>query len=221
MATQRDDSLPDDVVMDETARYSVHLAIGGQPVLVVGGGAVALRRARNLAVCGARVTVVAPDVVDELASLAGVTTERRRYEAGEATRYRFVVAATDDAELNRLVCSDAEGAGVWANEASQPGGGAAAIPAVLRHGPVVVSVGTGGASPGLAIWLRDQIAELLGPEVAVLAELVAEARQSAREGTAQDARSDWRPPLDSGMLELIRHGRILEAKERLSACRLS
>jgi siroheme synthase (precorrin-2 oxidase/ferrochelatase) len=85
----------------------------------------------------------------------------------------------------------------------------------------VISVGTGGASPVLASWLRDQIGELLGPEVAVLAELVAEARQTARSAAPDDPSPDWREALDSGMLDLIRRGRIPEAKERLSACRSS
>ncbi len=207
--------------METATRYPVHLAIAGQPVLVVGGGAVAVRRTGGLLACGALVTIVAPAVEDHLTVLEGVTVQQRPYEPGEASRYRLVVAATDDAEVNLLVCRDAETAGVWANNSSLPDGGAAAVPAVLRRGPVVVSAGTGGSSPGLARWLRDQVADLFGPEVAVLADLVAEAREAARAGAPAGAVPDWRPALDSGMLDLIRHGRIPEAKERLSACRSS
>ena len=79
--------------------------------------------------------------------------------------------------------ADAEARDVWANDASLPDGGPVAVPAVLHRGPVTVSVGTGGSSPVLAAWLRDQIADLLGPEVAVLADLVAEERQAARSTT--------------------------------------
>lgn len=205
----------------EAPRYPVHLAVEGQRVLVVGGGAVAFRRAWGLQACGAQVAVVAPVVDDELAVLDGVTVSRRTYDRGDVAGYRLVVAATDDAALNRQVCVDAERGGVWANDASRTDGGPVAVPAVLRRGPVLVSVGTGGASPVLAAWLRDQIAELLGPEVAVLAELVAEARQAGRSAAPDGAILDWKPALDSGMLELIRLGRIPEAKERLSACRSS
>ncbi len=207
--------------MERAPAYPLHLAVDGQPVLVIGGGAVALRRVRRLLASGATVRVVAVDVIDELAALAGVTIERRHYRAGEVVRYRLVMAATDDPELNRSICADAEQAGIWANDASRPGGGRMAVPAVLRRGPVVVSVSTGGSSPVLASWLRDQIGDLLGPEVAVLAELVAEARDEARADVPEGTMPDWRPALDSGMLDLIRHGRIPEAKERLSACRSS
>lgn len=208
--------------MTETApRYPVHMNVVGQPVLVVGGGAVAVRRAHDLHACGARVTVVAPTIRADAAELDGVAIERRTYAPGEAGHYRLVVAATDDVEVNRRVCADADQANVWANDASSPGGGALAVPAVLRRGPVLISVGTGGSSPGLAAWLRDQIADLFGSEVAVLADLVGEARREVRIDPSVDVVPDWRPALDSGMLELIRHGRIPEAKERLSACRSS
>jgi len=207
--------------MAPVPRFPLHVALAGHPVLVVGGGAVALRRVRSLVACGALVTVVAPAIDAGLRQLGAVTVEQRPYSPGEAEQYRLVVAATDDAAVNRLVCADAQQANVWANDASLPDGGAVAIPAVLRRGRVLVTVGTGGSSPALARWLRDEIAELLGPEVAVLAELVAEEREAAREGTTTWGGHDWRAALDSGMLDLIRHGRILEAKERLSACRSS
>jgi siroheme synthase-like protein len=208
-------------MMETAPRYPVHLDVVDRPVLVVGGGTVAGRRARELRACGAQVTVVAAAIEGDPATWEGVTIAHRPYASGEAREYRLVVAATDDAGVNRLVCADAEKAGVWANNASLPGGGAVAVPAVLRRGPVLMSVGTGGASPGLAAWLRDQIADLLGPEVAVLAELVGEARREVRTDPRADVVPDWRPALDSGMLDLIRLGRIPEAKERLSACRSS
>lgn len=205
-------------------RFPVHLDVEGRRVLVVGGGTVALRRSRELLACGAEVTVVAPRLHDELQAVrneSGLTVEPRLYRPGEAAHYRFVVAATDDVEVNRLVCADADAAHVWANDASRSEGGAVTVPAVLRRGSVVVSVGTGGSSPVLAAWIRDKIAALLGPEVGVLADLMGDARREARSDPAADVVPDWRPALDSGMLDLIRHGRILEAKERLSACRSS
>ena len=115
-------------MMESVPRFPVHLALAGHPVLVVGGGAVALRRARSLAACGALVTVVAPAVEAELRQLDAVTVEQRPYEPGEAAQYQLVVAATDDAEVNRLVCADAQNANVWANDASMPDGGAVGDP---------------------------------------------------------------------------------------------
>jgi precorrin-2 dehydrogenase/sirohydrochlorin ferrochelatase len=190
--------------------YPVGLIVAGRRVLVVGGGKVAAEKVRNLAACGAAVTVVAPDVDDAISSLDAVTVEQRAYEPGDAANgYRLVIAATDDAAVNRQVHDDADGAGVWVNAADDPANCTFTLPAVLRRGKVTVGVATGGSSPALAGWLRDRIATTeVGPEYEVLADLLAEAR-------AREPRRDWRNILDSGILDDIRAGRIAEARERL------
>jgi precorrin-2 dehydrogenase/sirohydrochlorin ferrochelatase len=190
--------------------YPVGLIVAGRRVLVVGGGKVAAEKVRNLAACGAAVTVVAPDVDDAISSLDAVTVEQRAYEAGDAANgYRLVIAATDDAAVNRQVHDDADGAGVWVNAADDPANCTFTLPAVLRRGKVTVGVATGGSSPALAGWLRDRIATTeVGPEYEVLADLLAEAR-------AREPHRDWRNILDSGILDDIRAGRIAEARERL------
>jgi precorrin-2 dehydrogenase/sirohydrochlorin ferrochelatase len=190
--------------------YPVGLIVAGRRVLVVGGGKVAAEKVRTLAACGAAVTVVAPDVDDAISSLDAVTVEQRAYEPGDAANgYRLVIAATDDAAVNRQVHDDADGAGVWVNAADDPANCTFTLPAVLRRGKVTVGVATGGSSPALAGWLRDRIATTeVGPEYEVLADLLAEAR-------AREPHRDWRNILDSGILDDIRAGRIAEARERL------
>jgi siroheme synthase-like protein len=129
-----------------------------------------------------------------------------------------VVTATGDPSVNRAVFEDGEAAGVWVNSADDPGSCSFILPAVVRRGPVTVAVGTGGHSPALASWLRDRLASEVGPEVEVLAAVLAaerDARQAAGESTEA---LDWQKALDSGMLDLIRAGKVQEAKERLQAC---
>jgi siroheme synthase-like protein len=192
--------------------YPVGLIVEGRPVLVVGGGKVAADKARNLVACGADVRVVATAVSDDVRAL-GVAVEERPYRAGEATGYRLVIAATDDPAVNREVRDDADAAGVWVNAADDPANCSFTLPAVLRRGPVTVAVATGGHSPALAGWLRDRLADVVGPEYEVLAGLLAEARSSG--GTIR-SRDDWRNLLDSGILDDIKAGRIADARERLN-----
>ena len=189
--------------------YPVGLVVEGRPVLVVGGGSVAARKVEGLLECGARVHVVAIRVDDEVRA-SGATFEERPYRAGDVTGYRLVVTATDDPAVNAAVAADAEAAGVWVNAADDPANCTFTLPAVLRRGPVTVAVATGGASPALSAWLRDRIAADIGPEYAMLAEMLAEAR-------AEDRDRDWRNILDSGILEDIKAGRIAEARERLQS----
>ena len=201
------------------------LDLRGRRVLVVGGGAVAARKVQGLLDAGAEVQVVATEVDDRIAAAAAagqLVWDARPFVRGDVRdaqpAWTFVVAATDDPNVNAQVATESTWSGVWVNDASSPRGGTVALPAVHRDGPVTVAVSTGGASPATAAFLRDQIAAGLGPEHRVLVELVAEARDQARRDSREVARADWRSALDSGMLDLIRLGRISEAKERLQAC---
>jgi precorrin-2 dehydrogenase/sirohydrochlorin ferrochelatase len=196
-------------------QYPVMLDVAGTSCLVVGGGSVARAKVEGLQAAGAEVTVVAP-AVD--AGIAGATVEQRPYRTGEAAGYRLVIAATDDPEVNRQVFLDADAAGVWVNSADDPANCTFTLPAVVRRGPITVTVATGGLSPALATWLRDRLAEELGPEHVTLLELLAERREALRsEGIATEGLS-WQQALDSGMLDLVRAGRVAEARERLQAC---
>ena len=201
----------------EGRQYPVLLDLAGRSVLVVGGGRVALGKVRGLLAVGARVTVVSPDVVDELADL-DVTVVRRAYEPGDLAGHRLAFTATDDPAVNRQVFLDGEADGTWVNSADDPANCAFTLPAVVRQGPITVAVSTGGHSPALAAWLRDRIGSELGAEHEVLLELLAERREALRsKGTPTEGLS-WRQALDSGMLDLVREGRVAEARELLQAC---
>jgi siroheme synthase-like protein len=198
--------------------YPINLRVAGQRCLVVGGGRVALSKAQGLLECGGDVTVVAPVVDDDLAGLAGVSCERRAYRPGEVARYRLAITATDDPDVNRQVFLDGEAAGVWVNSADDPENCAFTLPSRVRQGPLLVTFATGGHSPALATWLRRRYSEEFGPEYVTLIELLSEERERLRRSGRSTEGLDWQPALDSGMLDLIREGRLAEAKERLQAC---
>ena len=91
--------------------------------------------------------------------------------------HAIALAARDKAfrsvfEQADIIHADGQAARVWVNAADDPEACAFTLPAVLRRGPVSVAVSTGGHSPALAGWLRDQIAAQLGPEIGALAELL-------------------------------------------------
>jgi precorrin-2 dehydrogenase/sirohydrochlorin ferrochelatase len=201
----------------EAPLYPANLVVAGRRCLVVGGGHVALGKARELVDCGAVVDVVAPEVVDELAALE-VTCHRRPYRPGEAAAYRLVVAATDDPAVNRQVFSDGEAHGVWVNAADDTANCSFTLPSRIRQGPLLVTFATGGESPALTRWLRRRFEGEFGPEYVTLLELLSEQRRRLHEAGRPTEGLDWQGALDSGMLEMIREGRLAEAKETLTAC---
>ena len=114
-------------------------------------------------------TVVSPELD---ASFAELEVEWRpgRYRRSDLRGAFLVIAATSDRSVNERVSRDAEARGMLCNVADVPELCNFILPAVHREGPIAVAVSTGGASPALAKRLRSQIAELVGPEHAELAE---------------------------------------------------
>jgi siroheme synthase-like protein len=195
--------------------YPVVLRLTGRPCLVVGGGRVAAGKAAGLLAGGARVTVVAPEVVPAVEAL-DVVVERRPYERGLAARFRLVVTATGVPEVDRAVAEDAERAGVWVNSADDPDNCSFVLPAVHRDGPVSIAVSTGGASPALAVWLRGRLGEAAGPGVGQLAELLEEARLRVRADGRATGSIDWAALLDGELPDLVRSGDLGAARDLLA-----
>ena len=205
----------------ERPQYPVNLIVDGRPCLVVGGGPVARRKVEGLIACGAAVTVVSPRVepgLEALAAVGAITLVRRPYAPGEAAGYRLAVAATDVPAVNRLVFDDADAAGVWVNTADNPATCSFTLPSVVRRGPIMVTVATGGHSPALSTWLRRHVEAELGEEYVVLLMLLSEERAAIKAAGRSTEGLDWLSALDSNMLDLIRAGQIGKARERLQAC---
>jgi len=196
----------------------VNLLVAARRCLVVGGGPVAARKAEGLLACGAVVHVVAVEVGADMRALDGVTWDERPYRTDDLAGFRLVVTATGVPAVDAAVYSDGEAAGIWVNSADDPANCSYTLPAVVRRGPVVLTVSTGGHSPALAVWLKERIGAEVGPEYEVLAGLLSDERDAVRAQGRSTEGMDWRSALDSDMLELIRSGRVQQAKERLQAC---
>jgi precorrin-2 dehydrogenase/sirohydrochlorin ferrochelatase len=209
--------------MTPAAQYPVSLSLEGRRCLVVGGGRVAERKVAGLLACGARVHVVAPELGQGLREAAQgahgrLTWEQRPYRRGEAGGYWLVLAATGDPQVSRAVFEDGEALGVWVNCADDPDSCSFTLPAVLRRGPLTVAVSTSGASPALARWIRERLAEQIGPEYAQLADLLSEQRQALRAAGRSTEEADWQGAIGPDMLELLRAGEVEAARERLRSC---
>lgn len=147
--------------------YPVTLDVRNRRCLVVGGGGVALRKVEGLIEEGARVTVVAPEVVEPLADMAErgeIVLERRPYGADANRSWALIYAATDDREINAKVFRDAEDAGVWCNVADDPELCSFHLPARLRRGPLQISIGSDGEAPFVVRRLRQLLETRFGPE---------------------------------------------------------
>lgn len=141
-----------------TARFPMFVDLRGKTVLVVGGGNIALRKARTLLRCGARLRVVAPEMRPEWRALCDtgrVQLQERAYTSADMRSADMAIAATNDRILNLQVARDAHGIPV--NVADAPEACSFFFPALIEHEGYVAGISSGGRSPAKCRTLADKL----------------------------------------------------------------
>jgi len=133
----------------------------GQAVVVVGGGRVAVRKVDLLRRSGAQVTVVAPELREELHKLAAsgaIQHIAAKFAAEHLDREAavLVIAATDDHEVNVAVSEAARARRIPVNVVDDPALSTFIFPAIVDRSPIIVAVSSGGESPVLARRVRER-----------------------------------------------------------------
>lgn len=149
--------------------YPMMLDVSDRLVVIVGGGAVAARKAAGLIECGAtRVRCVAPAFDPSMPN--DVERIAERYEPRHLDDAGLVFASTDDPRVNDAVVQDAHARGLLVNRADgyHTFPGDFSTPAVSRHGPVTLTVSAGG-SPALAVLIREGIKSQWDPRWTAMA----------------------------------------------------
>ena len=159
--------------------FAAHLNLSGRKCLVVGGGEVGWRKARLLAECGARVTVVGEGFCRGLKRSQRVRRVARRFRASDLRGVWLVVVATDDQALNRTIAERAHRLGLLVNVVDDPEACNFTVPAQMTRGRLTVSVSTEGASPTLARKIKERLGPLFDETYAEWLELLAEFRPKA------------------------------------------
>lgn len=194
--------------------------ITDRPCLIVGGGEIAARKAGLLLRAGARVTVVAPEIGEELAGLAEsgvISCQRRAFVPEDLLGQTLVIAATDDAALNGQVSDLAHKGGLPVNVVDQPMQCSFIMPSIVDRSPVIVAVSTGGASPVLARLVRARLETLIPAAFGQLAVLASEFREQVKKRFRESARRRrfWEHVLDGPIAEMTFAGRADAARRAL------
>ena len=198
--------------------YPLLLELEGRPVVVVGGGVVGERKVEGLLAVGAAVTVVSPEFTPALSALADagrITLVRRPYRDGDLEGAALVFTALDDPRATAPVAEEARRRNIWLNAADDPTYCTFILPAVVRRGPLTVSVASGGTTPALTRALREHLEGALGPEWGALAEMAAEARRELRASGRGADGATWRRALAPDVRALVADDRLDEARREL------
>jgi precorrin-2 dehydrogenase/sirohydrochlorin ferrochelatase len=200
--------------------YPLVLDLSGRRCVVIGGGPVAARKVDGLLAARASVTVVSPKLtpgLEERVAGGEIRVERRRYRRGDLAGATLAFVATGDPRLAATVAREGRSQGVWVNAADDPEHCDFFLPSVLRRGPLLVAVATGGGSPALARAVREEIERLLPRDYTELAETVAEVRRELRSrGMSPDAAA-WNRALSSEMRRCATGGDRHDMRARLLA----
>ena len=163
--------------------YPVTLQLGGRDCAVLGGGPLAVEKARGLIKAGARVTVITAEPSPTMTALQaepGLEILGRDYTPGDLAGRFLAIDATGDEEVNRLSFAEAEEQGVLINVVDRPERCHFHAPALVRRGPLSVAISTGGESPFLAGALRARLERVVGEEWGPFTAMVGGVRRRLR-----------------------------------------
>ena len=183
------------------------LQLRSQSVVVVGGGRVAVRKVDLLRRSGARVTVIAPSLREDLQKLTS-SGEVQHIEARFSPEHldvagsepMLVIAATDVHEVNETVSAAARARRIPVNVVDNPALSTFIFPAIVDRSPIIVAVGSGGESPVLARRVREQIEAVLPQRLGALARFMGERRKAVQRALGILARRPFWERIVSGVV---------------------
>jgi len=169
--------------------YPIMINIEDRPVAIIGGGEVALRKARDLLVAGAKVTVYSPEIHEGFNALVNeyegrLELAKREYTGGILENYSLVFSAANDPEVNSAVYNEAHAKNIFINAVDDPPNCSFFLPSFTRKGDLILALSTSGASPALAARLRRELEKRIPENIEEILIVLSKARELLKEDKA-------------------------------------
>lgn len=156
--------------------------------LIVGGGSVALGKARRLLPYGPRLTVAAPQLLPDFYDLAGIVLLEESFAPALLEGKFFVIAATGDVSLNQRIARLCRERSTLVNVVDDQESCAFLFPSLVKRGSLSIGVSTSGASPSMAARLRREIEELLPERTEEILDFLQEQRPRIKASVVDETR---------------------------------
>jgi precorrin-2 dehydrogenase/sirohydrochlorin ferrochelatase len=191
--------------------YPVSLDLTDKRCVIVGGGAVAERKAERLIACGAQVTVVSrtlTPLMEDKKKANAIQHIDHDYERQTLDGAFMVIGATDRDDVNAQVSKDALSLGMLVNIVDDPDRCNFILPSLVQQGDLSIAVSTGGKSPALARKIREDLQRQYGPEYKSLLAIMGSLRKKIiAQGHATEAnKAVFEALVRSDILQAIRDG---------------
>lgn len=197
--------------------FPISLKLQQQPCLIVGGGHIAYRKAVLLQKAGAVISVVAPEIEASLLEIvqatAGQYVQAPFNSEIPLRSYRLVIAATNDARVNRQVFEDCEAENVLVNSVDDPPHCRFMVPAIIDRSPLIISVASNGTSPVLSRQIRTQLEATIPHGMGKLAEFSGKWRSAVKAKiiNPDERRIFWEDLYASPLTEQVFNDNLAEA----------
>ena len=204
------------------ARLPIMVQLKNRRVIVVGGGSAARRKVSTLCKAKARVIVVAPDVVKEIAQLAQGGELRwwpRAFKANDCRCASLVVAATDNRKTNSEVLRSARRHGALAI-ACDGRRRSSSFCATFPRGRLTFAVHSGGLAPALSVHLKERMARQFGPEWERVGAIFGSLRKQIKALSLSEKKelALWKSILQGRAMEAILVGDEKSYREEVEQC---
>ena len=181
--------------------FPIFINLIHKPVLVIGGGDVALRKIDMLLKADAKITVIASKLCTELKhyqKLKKIQVKIKPFEKNDITHSVLVVAATDNKKVNSLVSKTAQALNIPVNVVDEPALCSFTMGSIIDRSPLLIAISSEGNAPVLAKFVREKIEALIPHNFSKLASIMGSMRDSikGRYETTQSRRIFWENFID-------------------------
>lgn len=145
--------------------FPFYIDIENKKCVVVGGGVVALRKIEKILPFKPKITVVAPEICNEITEIDGLEIHKRKFLDSDINDAFTVIAATDNNELNAYIFKLCQEKNILINTVDDKEKCGFIFPALVKKENVTIGISTEGKSPIYARFLREKIENALDENV--------------------------------------------------------
>jgi precorrin-2 dehydrogenase/sirohydrochlorin ferrochelatase len=174
--------------MTSNKLYPIFLKLSNKNILIIGGGFIALQKLIGLINTDAKITVIAPTIIEEVRNLEGefpfkrnIKFIEREYEFGDEKGAFMVISATNISELNNTIANRCRDQGILVNSVDEPDYCDFYVPSIAEHGEIKIAISSNGKAPSVSQKIRKDLELELKTKYSKLIPLISEFRKKVHQ----------------------------------------
>lgn len=156
------------------AYFPFYIDIKDKKCLVVGGGNIAFQKIKVLLQFEVNITVISTQICEEIQAIVKELEESeeleeskkvilnyKQIEDSDIKDYFFVIAATNDRDLNTHISALCKKENILVNVVDVQEECDFIFPSIIKEGNMTISISSGGQSPALSIRIKEKIKSVI------------------------------------------------------------